>query len=447
MPAVWERPDRRRSGDQSPQDVAAPPAPEVAQLLALQRSAGNQAVARMLSRRLLARDYSPEFLKSLDVLAWPNVPTAGAIKAIAERAAAAKEPGGVAGQLINEIGQAMILDQKLEVITKRLKAHAKDKDVTDAAGKTVIDTFKGYLSDRRPDLKDVNADMSARGEWEKGLTKPAKHEEEYRYLVSSIDTSKPYGMDRFQNPWLFNVQAVSMSLISPEHPHTYQDFGYIFDVPQECILVAAADDIGTSNTAYDAGPKQLKEEIEKKLVQADSGIRTSQAIAKHGDQPPSTANTTPKQRQKMAKEAGIDTKGLNDTEIEAQLDKRVMDWTRKAQKDLSSPQGAPSLRGPEDILAYTGKAGHLYNEIYVAGTSLDGAKQIRPSGVFYNPDVFTPKGKEKPSDKKKRAEWDKIQAMADQQGIPLVPIKQPEIAKTKPKKKEKKEKKKEKATS
>ena len=70
------------------------------------------------------------------------------------------------------------------------------------------------------------ADYSARDEWEGALTAPGS--EDYRYLVSAIDTSKSYGMDRFRNPWLFNVQAASMSLISPQHPHTYRDFGFIF---------------------------------------------------------------------------------------------------------------------------------------------------------------------------------------------------------------------------
>jgi hypothetical protein len=68
-----------------------------------------------------------------------------------------------------------------------------------------------------------------------------------------------------------------------------------------------------------------------------------------------------------------------------------------------------------------------------------GAKQIKPSGVFYNPDVFTPK-KTKKIPQAKRAEWDTIQETAKAFNLPLVPIKQPEIAKTKPKKTEKKEK-------
>lgn len=426
------------------QDPPVPARPDLASLLALQRSAGNQAVARILSTRTLQREFSKGFIeRRLDQGAWPNVPTAGGVKAIADRAATDDTVDGVAGRLVNEIGKAMQTDQRLDLITETLRKHANDKDVDDRVGEAVIDAFKAYLAERTPDVdeKNLDADLSARNQWATGLTKPDKKVKKYRFLVSSIDTSKRYGLERFRNPWLFTVQAASMSLISPEHPHTYRDFGYIFDVPPECILVAAADDIGTSNTAYDAGAESIKKEIETKLVQADTGIRTSEAIEKLGKQPESTVKKSEDELRKMAKAAGVKGyKKMDKDELEAALDKRIIDYSRAMAKEMKGGGGKPALRGPEDILKHTGKAGHVYNEIYVAGTSLDGTKQIKPSGIFYNPDAYKFSSK-KPLDDAKQAEWDAIQQMSEELKLPLVSIKQPEIKKTKPKEKGKEEKK------
>ena len=427
-----------------PQDPPVPAHPDVAGLLALQRGAGNQAVAHMLSARTLQRELTKGFIeRRLNQGAWPNVPTAGGVKAIADRAATDDTVGGLAGRLVNEIGKAMQTDQRLDLITETLRAHAKDKDVDDKVGEAVIDAFKGYLAERTPEVdeKDLGVDLSARKDWATGLTAPGKKVKKYRYLVSSIDTSKRYGLERFRNPWLFTVQAASMSLISPEHPHTYRDFGYIFDVPPECILVAAADDIGTSNTAYDAGAESIKKEIEAKLIQADTGIRTSEAIENLGKPPESTVKKTEDELRQMAKAAGIrGYKKMSKEELEAALDKLIIDYSRAMAKEMKGGGGKPTLRGPEEILKHTGKAGHTYNEVYVAGTSLDGTKQIRPSGIFYNPDAYKFSSK-KPLEGAKQTELDAIQQMSEELNLPLVPIKQPEIKKTKSKEKDKEEKK------
>jgi hypothetical protein len=424
-----------RTGDREPTDEAAPRRPpDVARIVQLQRSAGNQAVARALANRTLQRALSDEFKqRELAQLAWPNVPTAGSVLAIATRAAKTRAVTGVARRLVNEIGEAMKTDQRLELITEKLRSHAADADITDKVAQQVIDTFKRYLAERTPRMDAAAADYSPRDEWAQTLTKPGT--DDYRYLVSAIDTSKSYGIDRFRNPWLFNVQAASMSLISPKHPSTYRDFGFIFDVPKECILVAGHDDLGTSNTAYDAGPVALTKEIEEKLIDAEGRRRKATAVDQIGL--PKAESPDKKSHEEliaMAQRANLPTTGTPD-ELERRLWDYVMLYDKRYKAALSQqPKGARSrLLGPEEILEHTGKAGHQYNEVYVAGTSLDGARQIRPSAIFYNADAFARSKETQQVDATKIAQLSEVIQIAKELKLPIVAIRPSQAAQTKPK--------------
>jgi hypothetical protein len=98
----------------------------------------------------------------------------------------------------------------------------------------------------------------------------------------------------------------------------------------------------------------------------------------------------------MARRANLPTTGTTE-ELEGRLWAYVMLYDKRYKAALAQQaKGAQSrLLGPEEILEHTGKAGHQYNEVYVAGTSLDGAHQIRPSAIFYNADAFDrPRGTE-----------------------------------------------------
>jgi hypothetical protein len=420
----------RRIGDPESQPQEHVRRPDVAShLLALQRGAGNQAVARALLQRKLSKEW---VTRNLDEGAWPNIPVKGAVLAIANRAAVSKTLSGTAGVVLNEIGTKMKGDQRLAVITETLRAHKDDKNFTDEHADKIIRTFKRYLAERTPraDESEWDADFSAREEWKQGLTAPDPDQKDFRYLVSSIDTSKHYGLDRFRNPWLFSIQAVSMSLISPEHPQTYRDFGYIFDVPPECILVAAHDDIGTANTAYDVGAEALQKEVETKLIQADSGIKSAELTARLGPAPESFSGKRYKELKAYARKHGVSTKGSKKKLI-ARLTQFVTQDAQRRQRERAKIGGGEStLRGPEDVLAQTGRGAHDYNEIYIAGTSLKGDKQVKPSGVFYGAEAFAPAVLE--HDKKKREEWAIIQQTAKEFNLPLIAIQQTDVRKTKP---------------
>jgi hypothetical protein len=154
----------RRDGDLDQSQPHAPVRrPDVpAHVLALQRRAGNQAVARALLQRTLTKKW---ITRNLDHGAWPNLPVAGAVLAIAQRAAGDKELKGTARRLLNEIGRTMIQDQRLDVITETLRARKDDKSLTDEIGTQIIETFKRYLAERTPrtDESQWDADFSARG--------------------------------------------------------------------------------------------------------------------------------------------------------------------------------------------------------------------------------------------------------------------------------------------
>src|ERR1700759_3830385 len=108
MPFIGERALPGRTERRGREDEAASRrSPDVVNVLQLQRATGNQAVARMLRERRIQRALSDDFKQGeLAKLAWPNVPTAGAVLAIATRAAKTHAVKGAARRLVNEIGDA-----------------------------------------------------------------------------------------------------------------------------------------------------------------------------------------------------------------------------------------------------------------------------------------------------------------------------------------------------